>query len=134
MYAKLSCNLVFVAIDPANTSSYSFTFFVQLPTENRIVQNTQGIDVSLNTFHGPPDWHSIQDQSIIHAIWDHPKSYRKPFTLNPPAITVVNADAVIESEASVLEKLALEAVWPTITKKVYDQLCPNVLGDPALVI
>jgi hypothetical protein len=134
MYAKLSCDLLFVAIDAENTSSYPFTFFVRLPTENRIVQNSQGGNVNLNTFHGPADWHSIVDQPTLDAIWDHPKSYRKPFTLNPPAITDVNADAVIESEASVLEKLALEAAWPTITKKVYDQLCPNVLGDPASVI
>jgi hypothetical protein len=90
--------------------------------------------VSLNTFHGPADWHSIVDQPTLDAIWDHHKSYRKPFTLNPPAITDVNADAVIESEASVLEKLTLDAAWPTITKKVYDQLCPNILGNPASVI
>jgi hypothetical protein len=134
MYAKLSCDLLFVAINATNTSSYPFTFFVRLPTESRIVKNTQGVDVSLNTFHGPADWHSIVDQPTLDAIWDHPKSYRKPFTLNPPAITDVNADAVIESEASVLEKLALKAAWPTIIKKVHDQLCPNILGDPASVI
>jgi hypothetical protein len=135
MHAKLSCELLFVAMDATNTSSYLFTFFVRLPTENRIVENTQGGNVNLNTFHGPADWHSIVDQPTLDAIWDHPtKSYRKPFTLNPPEITNVNADAVIESEASVLEKLALKAAWPTITKKVYDQLCPNVLGDPASVI
>jgi prophage DNA circulation protein len=74
------------------------------------------------------------DQSIIDAVWDHPKSYRKPFTLKPPEITDTNADAVIESTSLILDKIAQEFAWSTITAKVYIQLCPNVVENPAAVI
>ena len=70
----------------------------------RLVTDTNGTDVSLNTFHGQDDWHLTADQSEIDAIWDHPKSYRKPFTLKPPAIDDTLADAVLESIAGQLQK------------------------------
>jgi hypothetical protein len=33
-----------------------------------------------------------------------------------------------------LDKIAQEAAWPTITSKVFTQLCPNVVKDPAALI
>ncbi len=134
MYAKLSCDVLFAEINPTNTSAYPFSYFIRLPTETRIVLNNQGNDTNLNTFHGADHWHSTTDQTIVDAVWDHPKSYRKPFTLKPPEITDVNADAELESTNGLLDKIAQEAAWPTITSKVFTQLCPNVVEDHAAVI
>ena len=134
IYAKLSCDVLFTEIDPTNTSAYPFSYFIRLPTETRIVLNNQGNNTNLNTFHGADDWHSTTNQAIVDAVWDHPKSYRKPFILKPPEISDVNADAELESTNGLLDKIAQEAAWPTITSKVFTPLCPNVVEDPAAVI
>jgi hypothetical protein len=134
MYAKLSCDVLFAEIDPTSTSACPLSYFIRLPTETRIVLNNQGNDANLNTFHGADGWHSTADQAIVDAIWDHPKSYRKPFTLKPPEISDVNAVAELESTNGLLDKIAQEAAWPTITSKVFTQLCLNVVEDPAAVI
>jgi hypothetical protein len=99
------------------------------------VQNSTGNDIVLNIFHGAPNWWNTDNQEALDAIWDHPKSFGKPFTLAPPAINLdIQADAVLKDCTKQLEKLALEAAWPTITNKVYIQLFPNVIEDPATVI
>jgi hypothetical protein len=81
MYAKIACFLQFNSIDPENTSAHPFSYFIILPNETRLVQSSAGNPVSLTTFFGANDWHLSTDQSVIDAVWDHPKSYRKPFTL-----------------------------------------------------
>jgi hypothetical protein len=77
MYAKLSCDVLFADIGPTNTSAYIFSFFIRLPTEARILLNSTGNGVILNTFHGPADWHSSANQGVVDAVWDHAKSFRK---------------------------------------------------------
>jgi hypothetical protein len=99
-----------------------------------MVQNSTANDVNLDTFYGPANWRTTVNQTTLGAIWTILKLTEKPFSLNMTAFMDVNTDVVIENKASLLDKLTLEAAWPTITSKVYEQLCPNVLGDPAAVI
>jgi hypothetical protein len=102
--------------------------------ENLTVTNSTGGDIQLNTFHGASNWHEIADQELLDTIWTHSKSYRKPFILKPPTIDDVNADAVIESNISILDHISLEAAWTTITVQIYNQICPTVTSDPAAII
>jgi uncharacterized Zn finger protein (UPF0148 family) len=136
MYAKIACDLTFASLDEGNvtTSPYSF-FFIRLHTETITVQNSTGNDVVLNTFHGDSNGNLSADQADVDAVFDHTRSYGKPFMLKPPTIALdVHADAVLEDWTSTLEDIALEASWPTITTKVFTLLCPNIIDDPISVI
>jgi hypothetical protein len=71
VYAKLSCDVLFAEIDPTNTSTYPFSYFIRLPTEMRVVLNNQGNDTNLTTFHGADNWRdqvlavpSCRDQAL----------------------------------------------------------------------
>jgi hypothetical protein len=72
----------------------------------------------------------------LDAIWDHPRSLKKPFNLIPPTIADVNADAQIRIKESVdsLENLTLIAAWEDISQKIFNQICPNFVEDPAAII
>lgn len=137
VYAKLSCDISFTPIDPSNTSIHPFTFFVRLNTETRIVKNDQNADVTLTTFFGPDDWATSNDQSVINSVLKNPKALHKPFDIEAPSITTdKQADAIINTDSCVrrLENLALSACWNEITKRVFDQVCPNIQNDPVSVI
>ncbi len=135
-YVKIACDVVFSDITPVNTQLYPFTFFVRLQMESRTVTNSTGNDVTLQTFFGPDDWASSTDQTILDAIWDHPKSLKKPFNLIPPSIVDPNADAQIQIKACVdtLESLTPTAAWEDISKKIFPQICPNSVDDPSSII
>jgi hypothetical protein len=107
---------LFADIYPTNTYASPFSYYIRLPTETRIVLNSTGDGVNLNTSHGSDDWHSSTAQSSVDAVWDHAKSFRKPTTLKPPEICNVNANTELESTSGILEKIAQEATcWPKIT-------------------
>lgn len=134
MYVKLACDVRFDELDPSNKDPAPFSYFVRLPMENLTVLNSTGVELQLNTFHGASNWNDIEDQELLDLIWTHPKSYRKPFILKPPTIDDINADAIIESNISILDHISLEAAWTTITDKIYNQICPTVTSDPAAII
>jgi hypothetical protein len=103
-----------------------------LNSEALAVTNSTGADVMLNTFHSAGDWATNYDQDTLNAeIWNHPRSLIKPFALHPPKIEDVNADAVIAISSFDLKKHALEAAWLTICTKIFQQICPNIIEDPA---
>jgi hypothetical protein len=104
--------------------------------ETQTVTNSQGGDIPLTTFFGPHDWATSNDQATLDYIWDHPRSLRKPFYLIPPSIIDANADAQIQIKqcVSALEELALIAAWDDISKKIFAQICPNFVEDPAAII
>jgi uncharacterized Zn finger protein (UPF0148 family) len=135
-YVKIACDVVFTDLTPDNTQPYPFTFFVRLEMDTRTVLNSTGNDVQLTTFFGPTDWATSNDQAVLDAIWDHPKSLRKPFYLIPPAIVDANADAQIRIKECVdaLEALTLIAAWDDCSKKIFAQICPNFASDPAAII
>jgi hypothetical protein len=135
MYAKIACDLTFASLDEDNVTTSFYSFFIRLHTETITVQNSTGNDVILNTFHGDSNWNLSADQAVVDAVFDHTRSYGKPFMLKPPTIALdVHADAVLEDWTSTLEDIALEASWNTITTKVFTQLCPNIIEDPISVI
>jgi hypothetical protein len=140
MYAKIACHLTFASLDEDNVTTSSYSFRIRLHTETSItVQNSTGNDVILNTFHGDSNWNLSADQAVVDdvvdAVLDHARSYGKPFMLKPPTIALdVHADAVLEDWTWTFEDIALEAAWPTITTKVFTQLCPNIIEDPISVI
>jgi hypothetical protein len=78
-----------------------------------MVLSSLGADIQLTTFFGPHDWAMSNDQMVLEAIWDHPRSLRKPFYLIPPATVNANADAQIQIKECVdtLETLTLTATW-----------------------
>jgi hypothetical protein len=61
---------------------------------------------------------------------------RQPFYLIPPSIIDANADAEIRIKECVdaLETLTLVAAWDDISKKIFAQICPNFVDDPAAII
>jgi hypothetical protein len=135
-YVKIACDVVFSDITPENTQLYPFTFFVRLHMEARTITNSVGGDVQLTTFYGPHDWATSNDQAILNAIWDHPRSLKKPFYLLPPSIVDANVDAQIRIKECIdaLETLTLTAAWDDISKKIFAQICPNFVDDPAAII
>jgi hypothetical protein len=135
LYAKLTCDLRFTEAGPENATAHPFTYFVRLPNEDRTVTNSTGGELQLSTFHGPDDWsRSVTDQSAMNDILESPQAYDGPFTLTPPAITDLLSAAVIQSTDLDLRQIALSASWPSITKSVFKQLCPNLDRDPIAVI
>jgi hypothetical protein len=104
--------------------------------ETRTVQNSLGADLQLTTFFGPHDWANSNDQAILDAIWDHPRSLQKPFYLIPLSIVDNNADAQIQIKECLdaLETLTLTVAWEDISSKIFAQICPNFVGDPAAII
>jgi uncharacterized Zn finger protein (UPF0148 family) len=135
-YVKVACDVIFNDLTPGNTQPYPFTYYVRLPVETRTVQNSTGADVQLTTFFGEHDWATSNDQDVLDAIWDHPRSLQKPFFLIPPQILDPNADAEIKIKECVdsLENLTLVAAWEDISKKIFNQICPNFVDDPAAII
>ena len=135
-YVKIACDVVFSDITPENTQIYPFTFFVRLDMETRVVPNSAGGNATLTTFFGDDNWATSTDQDILNAIWDHPRSLKKPFNLIPPSIVDPNADAQIRIKECVdtLETLTLTAAWEDISKKIFAQICPNFVDDPAAII
>ena len=135
-YVKIACDIVFSDITPENTQLYPFTFFVRLHMETQTVTNSNGADTPLTTCFGPSDWATSINQTILDAIWDHPKSLKKPFNLIPPSIVDPNADAQIQIKQCVdtLENITLTAAWEDISKKIFSQICPNFVDDPAAII
>jgi hypothetical protein len=135
-YVKIACDVVFSDITPDNDQLYPFTFFIRLHMESQTVTNSIGNDIALRTFFGPDDWATSIDQEILDAIWDHPRSLKKPFNLIPPSIVDPNADAQIRIKECVdtLENLTLTAAWEDIAKKIFAQICPNFVEDPAAII
>jgi hypothetical protein len=133
MYAKLICNLSFTAADPSNGRTIPFTYFVRLPVEIRTVQNGNGNDIELNTFHGPNDWASSLDQTVIDSVLRSPSAFGEPFDLEPPAIDNRNP-AVIVSTKHKLHSTAMEAAYASILPKVFEQICPGVDNDPIKII
>jgi hypothetical protein len=77
-YAKISCDLMFTAINTEDTQAYPFTFFIRLHQQNLEVTNSTNAIVQLNSFHGPSDWATSPDQAIINVVWDNPSSLKKP--------------------------------------------------------
>jgi hypothetical protein len=92
-YVKIACNVVFSDLTPENTQPYPFTFFVCLHMETRTIMNSTGADIQLTTFFKPHNWDTSKNPMVLDAIWDHPRSLRKPFYLIPPIIVDANADA-----------------------------------------
>jgi hypothetical protein len=72
----------------------------------------------------------------LDAIWDHPRSLKKPFFLIPPTIRDANANAQIQIKecVDVLEILTLIAAWEDISQKIFNQICPKFLDNPAAII
>jgi hypothetical protein len=95
--------------------------------------NSTGNPVQLNSFHAADDWFN-NTQEELDAIWDNPRSVGKPFMLKSPDINDIHADAMIEISSHLVDKIALEASWTHIVDRIYQQLCPNVVADPATVI
>jgi hypothetical protein len=134
IYAKIEADVQFMDIDPKNKAIHPFSFFVRLNNEAVEVVSSTGNPIILNTFHGPDDWASNYDQADLDInIWNHPKSLVYPFILKPPKIDDIHADAIVKSNSMALEKLVLKAAWATITTKIFQQICPNITQDPALV-
>jgi hypothetical protein len=135
-YAKIACDIVFNDLTPGNTQLHPFTFFIRLHMETQTVTNSLNQDVLLTTFFGPTDWATSHDQAVLDAIWDHPRSLKKPFYLIPPSIVDPNADAQVQIKECVdaLETLTLTAAWDDIAAKVFAQICPNFVDDPAAII
>jgi hypothetical protein len=135
MHAKIACDLTFASLDEGNITTLPYSFFIRLHTETITVQNSTGNDIVFNTFHGDSNWNLSDDQSVVDAVFNHARSYGKPFMSKPPTIALdVHADAVLEDWTSTLEDIALEASWPTIITKVFTQLCPNIIEDPISAI
>jgi hypothetical protein len=133
MYAKLICNLKFTDADPTNRRIVPFTYFVTLPMENITVQNTIGNDLQLNTFHGPDDWASSNDQNIVDAVLHSPSSFGEPFKLEPPAIDNRNP-AVVVSTKDKLHSAAMEVAYASILPRIFEQICPGADNDPIKII
>jgi hypothetical protein len=137
-YVKIACDLVFHSSDltPGNTQLYPFTFYVRLPVETRTVQNSDGGNLQLTAFFGPHDWATSNDQAVLDVIWDHPRSLKRPFFLIPPTIQDANAKEQIQIKECVdaLETLTLIAAWEDIAQKIFNQICPNFVDDPAAII
>jgi hypothetical protein len=98
--------------------------------------NSTGADVPSTTFFGPNDWATSNGQTVLDAIWDHPKSLNKPFFLIPPSIINANANAqiCIKECVDTLETLILSAAREDISKKIFVQIFPNFVDDPAAII
>jgi hypothetical protein len=135
-YVKVACDVIFNDLMPGNTQPYPFTYYVRLPLETHTVQNSTGADAQLTTFFEQHEWATSNDQAILDAIWDHPRSLQKPFFIIPPKIQDSNADAEIKIKECVnsLENPMLITVWEDITKKIFNQICPNFADDPAAII
>jgi hypothetical protein len=135
-YVKLSSDIKFTDIDDDNKQPFPFTFFVRLKMEDRMVQDDQGNDLQLLTFHGPDEWKDFTEQEDINPILKSSASIEKPFLLSPPSIADTSADASIEVPKGVqaLEKFALEAAWDYITQLVFNKICPNFTQDPVAVV
>jgi hypothetical protein len=135
-FVKLATDIIFIDIDPADTQLYPFTLLLCLNMENRVVHKSTGNEVNLYTFHCPAIWATTLDQAVLDEIWDNPRSLRQPFWLAPSDIADINSDTRIQVKMCILrlEMLALDATWTVITKRVFDQLCPNFIEDPAIVI
>jgi hypothetical protein len=78
-YIKISVNITFTDLDSTAGQAYPFTYFIHLPTENQMVQNSTGNDVELNTFHANDAWVRTLMQADLDLIWDNPKSFNKAF-------------------------------------------------------
>jgi hypothetical protein len=104
--------------------------------ETRTIHNSLEADLQLTTFFGPHDWANSNDQAILDANWDHPRSLQKPFYLIPSSIVVNNADAQIQIKECLdaLETLTLTAAWEDISSKIFAQICPNFVDNPAAII
>jgi hypothetical protein len=133
MFAKIESDICFNTIDPAITGVFPFSFFLRLESQNIEVMNSTGNPVQLNSFHAPDDWFDAT-QEELDAIWDNPQSVGKAFMLKSPDINHIHADATIEISSHLIDKIALKASWTHIVDQIYQQLCPNVVTDPARVI
>jgi hypothetical protein len=133
MFAKIESDIRFETIDPTIAGVFPFSFFIRLENQTIEVMNSAGNAVQLNTFHAPANWYE-GNQVELDAIWDNPGSVGKPFMLKSPDINDIHADATIEVSNSLIEKIVLEAAWTHIVGQIYQQLCPNVVADPATVI
>jgi hypothetical protein len=113
--------------------STPFLSLYHLFTQSLPVLNSISNQVRLHTFHGADGWFQ-GDQAQLDKIWDNPKSVGKPFQLLAPSIQDNLADATIESNYTLLEKIALEASWDYITSQIYQQISPQVGVDPASIL
>lgn len=137
LYAKLSTDISFAAIDSTAVTIHPFTFYIRLQQETRTVQDNNGNDVILTTFFGPDDWVTRGDQTIIDQVIMHPQRIEKPFDLEEPAISsdkIAAAVIKIETAWTRLENISLLACWNIICKRVFAQVCPDMQSDPVTVI
>ena len=137
-FTKLSYEISFLLIDSINTQICPFSFFIRLHNESKSVTKpgtTTNID--LDTFHGPSDWATSTDQTVIDGVINNPSSIGQTFYLLPPTIiSDTTADAILEITkcVNVLENIACLATWNPITISMFNQCCPNLAHDPVTVI
>jgi hypothetical protein len=69
---KIDVDITFTGLDSTDGQAYPFTYFICLPMDNHMVQNSTGNDAELNTFHGDANWACTLVQADLDLIWDIP--------------------------------------------------------------
>ena len=128
-FAKIRSTVNLANIDPSITTIPTI-FFIRLPTNGQVINNAAGNPRTLNTFDGPSDWLTIEQQAFEQLIYGHADSIHEPFDLRAPDFTSPEAIPDWESRVNKIEEDISKAAWTALLSKILRQVCPNFLNDP----
>ena len=139
-FAKLHTILNFSSLDPSHTINYRYSYFHVLPTSVKEIRMHSSVTprkvVFNNTFVGPSDWVTSDEDAVIQDNWKHPTAINHQFDLVEPKIRDTNSDAEVNIQGAVnrLENIYFSAAAERIKKAIYEMCCPSYTDDPTAAL
>ena len=111
-------------------SLYSFDTFIQLPTGNKTVKNSNGNDVVVRTFLGKADIRTYTAEEFQTEVLDLTRQC-KPATLSVPSYGTSVATMDYNRKEERFREEIVEGEWTWLQNQLWRACCPGVAYRPS---
>ena len=122
-----------VTLDPPGVTTLRQSYYIELPQSTATIQDADGNDFNLTTFHGVADLSTLPSDEIKTEILDLTLQ-TGPITLGSPEFNL--HEAVVDDCAAMklVDNKILKLAWAQVCRHCFDELCPGYSNQPHAAI
>ena len=131
-FVRVDCSIDFtplITIPGYGTSVLRASFYMELPQTTVVMQNGNGVDYNLTTWHGASNLRTLTPDQVRAQILE-PCLHTGPITLGAASFNLTDAQIDDTSCIDLIHSKVLKLGFKQICKSIFQQLCPGYSDQP----
>ena len=131
-FVRVDCSINFtplITIPGYGTSVLRASFYMELPQTTVVMQNGNGVDYNLTTWHGASNLRTLTPDQVRAQILE-PCLHTGPITLGAASFNLTDAQIDDTSCIDLIHSKVLKLGFKQICKSIFQQLCPGYSDQP----